>query len=265
MFVNFASFLLDVELGDLGEYGLRERPEVHDCCVHKDGWVILHDFFEVRLVRFNAQHDFEIVLQVIFVDFVELSRFEGLLLGFLGADVVYDFHAFVFGVVERQVSVVEEVVDVVGDFVVVEGAFGQGDALAFELAVVAVRATVHDDFLKPVLELELLLVGLEPFDFEFTFADELAREPGREGGAVAFVANHDNLAAVLEQSTHSVAEIPEGVVYQDEVDGAAAAVSVEVFQFANQVLAEGVVEFLGAVGVLVDVDLLLEHEDWLHC
>jgi hypothetical protein len=78
------------------------------------------------------------------------------------------------------------------------------------------------------------------------------------------MADHDDLAAVLEQSAHGIAELTERVVDQDEVDRAAAAVGVEVFEFADQVLAEDVVELLGAVSVLVDVDLLLEQEDWLH-
>lgn len=160
---------------------------------------------------------------------------------------------------------IEELIDVVGHFVIVECTFGQSDAFAFEFTVVTVGTAVHDYLFEPIVEPDVLFVGLESFDFQLAFADELASKSGRECGTLTFVADHDDLAAVLEQSTHRIAQVSERVIDQDKVDRTSAAISVEILQFTDQILAEGVVELLGAVSVLVDVDLLFKHKYRLHC
>lgn len=143
-----------------------------DCSrIQEDGWVVLHEVLHVGVVGFDAQHDFEVVAQVLFVDLLQRGCFECLLLRFEAADVVDDLQSLVLGLVEWQVPVVEQVVDVVGHALVVEVAVGQHQALAFEFAVVEVGSALHHNFLESVLEFDLLVVTFDFLYFQLALPD----------------------------------------------------------------------------------------------
>ena len=76
--------------------------------------------------------------QVLFVQLLERSGVKCLLLGFESAHLVHNVQSLVFGLVQRQVTVVEQVVDIVCHSFVVQIAVSQYQALAFEFAIVNV-------------------------------------------------------------------------------------------------------------------------------
>lgn len=208
----FFALLRDEELSDFVERGLGQRREVNDSCVQKDGRVVLDDVFQIRLVRFDAQHHFQVLAQVQLVDLLQRPGLQGLVLGFESAHVVHDLEPLVFGLVERQVPVVEEVVDVVGRAFVAEVAVGKEQALAVELAVLAVGPALHDCFLESVVELDLLFACLECLHFQFALPDQEASQLGGERASVAFVADLYSIALVLEQCPHGLAYLPQRVI-----------------------------------------------------
>jgi len=76
-------------------------------CIQKDRRLILDDMLQVGVVGFDAQHHFEVVAQVLFVQLLERSGIKCLLLGFESSHLVHNVQSLVFGLVQRQVTMVE--------------------------------------------------------------------------------------------------------------------------------------------------------------
>lgn len=125
---------------------------------------------------------------------------------------VHDLQPLVFGLVERQVPVVEQVVEVVGRTLVAEVAVGEHHALALELAVVEVGPALHDHFLESVVELDVLVAALKRLDLQFALSDQEARQLGGERASLAFVTDHHSVALVVEQGAHGLAHIPQRII-----------------------------------------------------
>jgi len=139
--------------------------------IQKDRRLILDDMLQVRVVGFDAQHHFEVVAQVLFVALLERCGVKCFLFGFESAHLVHDVQSLVFGLVQRQVTVVEQVVDIVRHSFVVQIAVSEYQALAFEFAIVNVCPAQHHYFLESVLELDVLVAALQCLNFQLALPD----------------------------------------------------------------------------------------------
>jgi len=253
-------FCLDVGLCDFIEHVFGQRPEMDDGRIQEDRGELLEQVFVVGLVGAEADDDLQVAPEVLLLDFVLGGRVHALQVAVFDFQFAHDVQLLLLRVVERQVAVVEKIVDVVRDFVVVEVGVLHDDALAHEVAL-EVRAAGDDDLLELVLELDLALVALELDDLEV--ADAVAGQVRGQRRALALEADHDGLALVLEERAHGVAEVAHGFVEQDEVELVAPALVVEVVELVLHLLLETVVELVGVVRVLPGVLELLEHLDGL--
>lgn len=159
---------------------------------------------------------------------------------------------------------IEQIIDVISYFFIIERAFRQDYTLAFEFSVIAVWSAVYDDFFESVVELDLLFADFQRFNFEFPFTYEIARESCSKSRTLSFVTDHDDLTVVVEQCAHSLTQVTQGIVDEYEVNRSAAAIRVEILEFADQVLAECIMELICTVGVLVVFIELFEQEHGLH-
>lgn len=69
---------------------------------------------------------------------------------------------------------IEQLIQVICDFRIIQCTFRHRDTLAFKLTVITGRPAVYNDFLEFVVEFDVLFVDFECFNFQFAFADELA-------------------------------------------------------------------------------------------
>lgn len=165
-----------------------------------------------------------------------------------------------FGVVEWQIAVIEQLVDVICHFVVIQVSVFHDNTLAHKVTL-KVRTTGDDNLLEPVLEFDVPFVALELDDLEV--ADAVAGEMGSEWGTVALEAEHDGVPLVVEECAHGLTQVAHGFVEENEIELVAFAFVVLRVQLVLHFLLETVVEFVSVVRILPRVIELLKHIDRL--
>lgn len=155
---------------------------------------------------------------------------------------------------------VEQIVDIISYFIIIQVSIFHNHTLSYEITLI-MSTTCHDDFLEPILELDLPLVTLKLDHFQIP--NPVAGKMCGNRGPIALEPNHDCKPSVLEQCPHCVAQVAHGFVEEYEVELVGSAFRVVRIQFVFEFIFEAVVEFVSVVGVLPGVLELLEYVDGL--
>lgn len=203
----------------------------------------------------------QVLLQVLLLDLLLRGQVQVRDVGVLDLQFAHDVLLLLLGLLQRQVSVVEQVVEVVCHAVFLQVVVLDEYTLLDEGAGgYLLGATGDDHLLDLVLELDLLFARLE-FD-QLHVPDHLAREFGRQRASESLLADQDTLALVLEERTHDRAHVADGLVEEDVVDLGRLGLLV----VALDLFVEVVLDLLLFVGEVVILPLVLdvgEHEEGL--